>query len=218
MGTETDTTRTVQPLSVDDDREEIIERLGLSDDASDEEIRAALEEADDLDVEDDDDAAEEEPRNLLGRLAHRRQELAEDESSGERSVDLPIPGYNNELFARFVYRPDAFDRLKKIGNKALKSRHPRKELHAAQDTLAYACEAIYVSDDEGVTLEHIDPSGEPTRFDQKLARLLDFDASNAREVVRKVFNNDLAVISMSNRVSEWMQREDEDADEDFSTS
>lgn len=169
--------------------------------------------------DDDDDVDEERPSNLIERLRARRQEMAEETASGERSEIFSVPGYNNELFFKVVYRPDAFDRLKKIGNRAVKSRHPRKELHVALDTLAYAATEVLVSEDEGITLEPIDRSGDPTKFDTKLAQILSLGTcKNAREVVTKVFNNDLAVVAVSNRVSEWMQGEDEEADEDFSRS
>lgn len=170
-------------------------------------------------AEDDfEDTQESGPQNLLSRLRVRRNDLAEEAATGERELILPIPGYNNELFAKFVYRPDAFDRLKKIGQRAVKSRHPRRELHAAQDTLAYACTEILVSENGGETVEPIAPDGAPVAFGSELPALLGFTAGNARDVVAKVFNNDLAIVAMSNRVSEWMQGEDEEVDEDFSAS
>lgn len=164
-----------------------------------------------------DDADEPQPtRNLRDRLARRRQELSEEAASGDRTpLTLPIPGYGNELWAEFKYSADAWDRLKRIGQAAVKSRHPRKELHAAMDTLSYACSNILVSEDDGLTFEPYAPEGGAVGFDDQLATLMGFPAKNAREVVTKVFNNDLAVTAMSNRVSEWMQGEDEEVSEDF---
>lgn len=195
-------------------RNEHITRLGLPEGATDEDITKALEE-ENAGALDGDDEAETGPRTLIERLRSRRNELAEEAASGDRVLTLPIPGYNSELFVEFTYRPDAFDKLKKIGTKAVKSRHPRKELHAAMDTLAYAATNIYVSENGGETVEPFDPTGEPVGFDQRLAEVMDFPARNAREVVAKVFNNDLAITAMSNRVSEWMQGEDEEVDADF---
>lgn len=159
------------------------------------------------------------PRNIRDRLKQRRKENAEEAATGGRTLVVAIPGYNNELFVRFTYTADAWDRLKKIGQRAMKSRHPRKELHAAADTLVFAATDILVSEDGGMTLAPYNETGEPVAFDTELVGLMDLPAcKTAREVVFNVFNNDLAVQAMSNKVSEWMQGESEDDDEDFSKS
>lgn len=155
------------------------------------------------------------PNTMLTRIKARRAAMAEEAASGERSKEFPIPGYNNEVWLRAVYHPDTWDKLKKIGVRATKSKHPRRELHAAQQTLAMATTEILVTEDGGQTFEPFDPAGESVGFDDRLADLMEFPAKNASEVVSKVFNNDLAVTAVSNRVSEWMQGEDEEIDEDF---
>lgn len=165
-----------------------------------------------------DDSEPQAPRNLRERLRARRVENAEEAAAGGKKLTLPIPGYKDELWAEFTYKPGTWDRLKAIGTKAVKSRHPRKELHAAMDTLAFACTNILVSEDQGQTFEPYDESGDPVGFDDRLPGLMGFDVpakGGARAVVAGVFNNDLAITAMSNRVSEWMQGEDAEVDEDF---
>jgi len=195
------------------------ERAGCTEeewDALPEETRAAL--LAEADAEPEDETEPEAPRSLRARLKARRTELVAEQASGERTLELPIPGYNNELWARFTYRPDVWDRFKRIGNAALKSRHPRRELLAAMDTLAYACTDILVSEDAGMSFESFDPEG-PCGFNERLAELMEIPIRNpkqgARTVVSGVFNNDLAITAMSNRVSEWLQGEEENVDEDF---
>ena len=158
----------------------------------------------------------------LSRLRARRRELADANESGSRVVEFPIPGYSNELWVQFRYTPDLWDRIKKIGERAVKSRHPRKELNAQADTLITCCSNVLVSEDGGQNFEPLDPSGEEVGFDLRLAALLGIENPHperpltAREIVFHVFENDLAVSAMSNRVSEWTGEADAELDEDFS--
>lgn len=140
----------------------------------------------------------------MGRLRARREELR-----AERHIDLEVPGYASELVVR--YGPVAWDDLRAIADKMVKSKNPRADLYGQVDTLIAACQEILVRVDGD--LQAI-VEGETTRFDGMPA-LLDFEADNARQAVLGTFNNDLAVTTVHNRLASWMDGTDAEVDEEF---
>lgn len=140
--------------------------------------------------------------SYLDAIKERRQRLGE-----ERLLTLPIPGYDGMLVARYHYVDGMYDDLKKIIERAERSKHPRRELYGQMDVLILACKEIllHAPDDEMADengLIPIDPET-TTRFDPHLAEILDFEAARARDVVNAVFRNALAVAQQNNELMEW---------------
>jgi hypothetical protein len=81
--------------------------------------------------------------SLRGRLAARRVALRE-----ERTFDLPVPGYEKEIIAR--YQPLDYIVLRRIGDR--QESEPDKfqrEVNTAADTLANACVGLYEVGEDG---------------------------------------------------------------------
>lgn len=158
-------------------------------------------------------AAKTNPGSLAARLKEQHEQLQQ-----ERHLDLPIPGYNGDLVAR--YKPLDWDFFKKIGVRTEKSKNPRKELYAQADTLIESCEEIFAVDDKGVLVslyKVMDISGdEPVRYDERLAEAFGLKVGTARDSVFGLFNNDIAITNHHNEVAEWMQDTSGDSDGDFS--
>jgi hypothetical protein len=53
------------------------------------------------------------------------------------------------------------------------------------------------------------------RYDIDLARMMEFEATTARQVVLLLFKNDLAIAAHHGEVVEWMQGASPEADEEF---
>jgi hypothetical protein len=152
------------------------------------------------------------PDNLLTTLRSRRQEIGE-----AKSVDLEVPGYDGALVIR--YGKVDWDELRRIAGKAQKSKSPRRELNAQADTLVAACQEVLIRvGEELLPITEAFPeadTGEPVRFDDRLAKALEFEAPNARAVVFGTYNNDLAVTLAHNDLTEWMRNSNQEEDEDF---
>lgn len=147
--------------------------------------------------------------SILSRLAARRAELA----AGRSPLDLEIPGYSGELWCR--YRFVEYERVAKIATKLEKVKdEATRNLLACQDTLITCCEEILVRDKNGglVSLAGELGDGKPVRFDLRLAEVLAFDAENARDVVRGVFENDFALIGQAAEVTTWLGTESPEVD------
>lgn len=158
------------------------------------------------------EAAGSNPGSLAAQIKEKRQELSQ-----ARHLDLEIPGYNGLLVARYV--PVDWDEMKKIAEKVERSKNPRKELLAHADTLIIACDEIFARQDGELVPLHKAfglPDAEPVGYDDRLAGCLDIaDATTARQVLLRTFENDLAVTAQHNVVAEWMQESRQEDDEDF---
>lgn len=144
----------------------------------------------------------------LDRIKGRRAELLQD-----RHVDLAIPGYGGDLVGRF--RPVEWEELRKIALRVDQSKDPRRELEGQATTLIKACRGIYIRQD-GKLVPIGDDDLAPVRFDKRLAELLDIEeVDTALGVLFSVFANDLAVTTVHNRLAVWMDRSDEEVDEDL---
>lgn len=156
--------------------------------------------------------------SLLDNLRQKREKIG-----GPRRLKLDIPGYDGELVAE--YKPVSWDEMKKMAEKLERSNHPQKELLSQCDLLIKGCVCIYLKrNDEAVPLnevcraEGITDMGdldEPIRYDERLAKFLEFKTDTARQVVLGVFNNPLAVTAHHNLVGKWMQESQVEDDEDF---
>ena len=81
--------------------------------------------------------------SLKERLARRRGELR-----AERTIDIPVPGYEDSVVAR--YRPLSYHALRRIGKRADQEKDEiQAELNMAVDTLINACEGLYGRDENG---------------------------------------------------------------------
>ena len=111
--------------------------------------------------------------SVLDNLKRKRNKIAQD-----RHLDLDIPGYDGEIFAR--YKPVDWDRLKSIAEKAENSSSRRKELNAQADTIATACDTLFIrveGEPEPIPLHEAYPDvfGDfPAKYDSRLGKLLGF--------------------------------------------
>lgn len=155
------------------------------------------------------EAAESGGDNLLDRLRERRNQIA---SKDEYRLDLPVPGYDGELVVRYKYTEynetaERADRLRGVDAGQV-------PLISAIDTLIAACDKVMI-----VVNGRLVPIDEgaltPVRFEERLADILAFNASKARDVVRGLFNNDYAIIEQAMTVSRWMRDVTKKVDEAY---
>lgn len=155
--------------------------------------------------------------SILDDLRARRQEISQ-----RKTVDLEVPGYDGKLVVR--YRRLEWEELSKIGNRAEKSKNPRKVLIAHVDTIVGACEEVFYRQVPGgplVRLADVIPDNEeglPVKYDQRLADFFGVEGGSARKVCLAVFNNPLAVPIHHNELAEWMQLAGAEDDEGFTGS
>lgn len=122
------------------------------------------------------------------------------------TLDLPIPGYDNELVGR--YRVVTLDETEKIGKRvrSVKDRAERMLL-ASLDGIALACEGLYWRDNEG-ELHPMGPNGtsEAWTFSSPgLSAELGFDAENARDTILGIFGrNEFAIVQHNVEIARWM--------------
>lgn len=159
-----------------------------------------------------------EPEDFLEVLRNKRRRIG---TSTE--IKLEVPGFDNLLWVE--YRRLDWDELKRIAEKAQKSKSPRKELLAACDTLVEACKQFLILKDgklEPINNAYPELGEEPVRFDDRLAAALGFEIdknSPARSAVLKAFGgNGAAVTAHQGEYVEWVQSSRADDDEDFSSS
>lgn len=145
----------------------------------------------------------------FARLRDRRENIAK-----ERTIDLPIPGYDGELIAR--YQRVEYPVIRRIIEKMQKQKAAtgdRADLYAMIDTIVAACKEILYKSEDG-KLTRLSPNG-PVRFDRTLAEGLGFQAETARQIVLEVFNNELAIGAHHSDLMEWLQGEAKATDEEF---
>lgn len=157
-------------------------------------------------------ALEPEAGGLLDNLRRRRESLAAD-----ATTLLDVPGYGGLLTVR--YRTLDAKAIKQIGKRAesagrLSGDEATAELNGGVDQIAASCVEVLVRDADTGNLSPIDPSGEPRRFDRRLAELLGFEAENGRQVVYGVFGPDMHIMGTVKELTEWQtgaSREVDDA-------
>lgn len=151
------------------------------------------------------------PTTAFGALRKRREDIG-----SEKHHDLPIPGYQGELVAR--YKLLDFKVMRQIMKRMEKNRAAgdSRELLAQCDILIAACVEIFTVDKKG-ELMPLDPNSpdNPIKYDKRLSDGLGFEASNGRQVVLGVFKNDIALTAHHGELVMWMQGMSDEADEDF---
>lgn len=171
---------------------------------------------------DNDDPVFEEPMDSVARDSGTLLEQLRAKREGirrERRIILDIPGYGGTIAAR--YRPLSWEVLKDIGQKAEKSKHPKKELVAHADTIARACEELYARrpEDPRRTLiplsEVLGTDGPVTFASAELPGAFGFSSTSTRQAVFGLINDELAITAHHNELAEWMQDADSEDDEVF---
>lgn len=156
------------------------------------------------------------PPSILERLRAKRDEKAED-----RRITLPIGRFGNMMLAR--YKPIPYRELRGVQQRAQRRARQggevgTEELTMTCNVLVRACEAILVRTDpdaEPVELQTLveEFGDDPVRYDQRLAKALDFKTENAIEVVRFTFDNPIALQAHGVEYGNWVA--DAEADQDF---
>ena len=148
------------------------------------------------------------PDNALERLRARRNSIG-----AEMEKSFAIPGYGGMLLAR--YRRLSYEETRKALLGKLQPGQRAKgeqELEGQVAFLARACVGVYM------TMEDRDPVQLSPNYGPELAEVLEINLErrSAADVLRAVFNNDLAIPIHQLTVMRWMQGTDEDVDEEFS--
>ncbi len=167
-----------------------------------------------LDPEEENNEVEED--DLLATLRAKRRAIV-----SAKHVTLEIPGFDGLLWARYNRIP--WEDVKRIADKAAKSRAPRKELMAHCDVLIEAVDCILIRKDddlEPINNAYPEFGEEPVRFDNRLAAALGFQPQDtARKTVLAAFsNNGLAVTAQQADLVEAIQQNRSEDEEDFSNS
>lgn len=118
--------------------------------------------------------------------------------SVERSIDMPIPGYQGRLAFRFG--PVAWRAIKRSQDLIAKDDEDgRGSLTANMDVLITACRDVLADGNP------IDDAG-PTRIDAKLAGLVGSNTKTARELLAWLFGpNELGIGVMAGELVVWSQ-------------
>jgi hypothetical protein len=161
---------------------------------------------------------------LLDRFRQKR-----DDISKNTLYTLDIPGYDGELVVKYRRTPDIWDRMKKIAQRMESSKNPRVELIGMCDVLINSCEGIFIRAnnvlnplnealaERGLQEEYADLD-EPIKYDDRLRTFLAIghdEAKSAREVVMRVFVNDLALTAHYGELQEWFNSSRKQDAEDF---
>ena len=129
--------------------------------------------------------------SLKGRLARRREELRR-----AQIIDLPVPGYEKDLVARYV--PLDYHVLRRIGQRSEDT--PDKiqaEIDLAIDTLVNANEGIYEKTPNGLVSTGYSWK-QATKAATELFGVAETELSpkpTAREAILLVFPNDTAAVT-----------------------
>jgi hypothetical protein len=148
--------------------------------------------------------------SLVERLRQQRREIAE-----EHVIELDIPGYGGDLFAR--YRLLDSKEIDNITTRAGRQYRDKGERLIAQicDTLILSCEEFFYRDNGKeipVRTHHSVNSEVPVRYDRNLAAFMGFEEelpepATARSVVLGVFGgNDIAAAAHNAQLAQWMMR------------
>lgn len=133
----------------------------------------------------------------LAWLRKRHDELSED-----RTLDLPVPGYDDRLVLRCGPVPWAtIARVQNLVGRR-EDRDGRALLAAQADTIIAACRDVLLRHTDGGELEAIDPSG-PRRIDPELATLLGSGTTSARATLLWLFPSEVGLSIAAGQLLDW---------------
>lgn len=161
------------------------------------------------------------PNSVMESLRAKHRELV-----NSKTLDLPIPGYEGELVAR--YRLLSMKELERIGNRVQKQVKGQGDrvLLASLDSIIVACDGLYYNrDGKLVSLsESIGKDEPPIKYDDRLIDFLGLTLDEgdsmgpARKTVLAVFGgNDIAVLDHSRAIGQWSADTSRDVSEAFLT-
>lgn len=152
---------------------------------------------------------------VLDVLKEKRERISEDDT-----VRKDVPGYGGFLVVEYKLLP--YDLVSKLVNKAAKAKNPLHELAAQTDIIVQACKEFYVNPEDSDELQPLNTADssfgdEPVVYDQRLATAagLKGNLDSARKIAQALFNNDVALVSHSNEVIQWMRDTEKEGDADF---
>jgi hypothetical protein len=154
--------------------------------------------------------------SLMDRLRAKHQELSE-----RQTIDIPLPGYEDLLVARYrvLTVKNEISPIAKRVAKESKGDQGVAQLSATLDAMARACvELLTPRDDELVPLSGaFGPDEPPVRYDERLAEFMGWtDVTNARETILKLFaGNEPMVLAHGNMLQRWMSDTSRDVSNEF---
>jgi hypothetical protein len=159
------------------------------------------------------------PSNQFERLKELRRKMGEERPP----LELAIPGYNDELVARYrVLDYDEMERLQRRGGKMAQAQDREAQLKVTMDSIAAACVGMFVRQEDGALKpmnecpSDLDLGDEPIRYDERLAKVLGIDSQGkVRVLIREMFPTELSIIGHLERIDAWMSGVSESDDEDF---
>jgi hypothetical protein len=132
-----------------------------------------------------------------------------------QEYEMPVPGYGGLLVLRCA--PLRGETLTTLRVRLERSKDPARDFALAADILIAVCEDVVARRTPGAELEPLDPTGEPLELNERLAELLHFDATTARQLVRELFGKapspELAVGDAVGDYLAWAQGADADLDD-----
>jgi len=156
--------------------------------------------------------------SLIGDLGRRRNEIIQ-----AQVLELRVPRWTDPVIivkCRPVEHAQIRGLLMRVEKTKPKDR-AEAEVEANADLLIRGCIGIVaVLDDHEYSLRPGDPHGEPTLFDDDLARNLGLHDGlgrkpTARDVVRALFITDADIISAANSLAEFSGYKTQDADDEI---
>lgn len=136
-------------------------------------------------------------RSLVDRIRERHE-------SRNQTLDLPIPEWGGDVVVRYG----------RLAPKALQAAAKRKGARASNaELLVAACREVLIRDDESgelVPAREADGQPGPIRFDGRLADLFAIQADTQRDVVIRMYADDIAVGAHAKRVFDWQTGADLD--------
>jgi hypothetical protein len=146
-----------------------------------------------------------------------------EEFQAEHEVALELPGYRGELLGR--YKPLPWEMIKAIAHRVERMRRaPDIEVTVAADGLLNACIGFYYRDTNGnrspLTLNGVEITGYNTSLRDALA-LTDKNGikpETAREIVKAMFPDDMALVSHYGALMDWQAERDESDEERVQTT
>lgn len=153
--------------------------------------------------------------SLFDGLREKHREIA-----ARKTIDIPIPGYDGDLVARYRVL-DVTSEMSGIAKRVARefTNTMEAQLWATVDGMIVACEGIFASDKGGNLhpLSEATGSDTPVKYDMQLAQFMGFTGvGSAREVVMELFgHNEVAMLDHGSQLSRWMSNTSRRVNEEF---